>query len=253
MIGNSDLHLHLRVEEPVICGLPALAVLRIVNRGAEPVLVSARLNLMEGDVGLTVTGPSGESRELEGWQADTTLNRVSLPPGQQLVGALTLLETPQGSVFPEPGTYSITARYRPDPRSDPIASGPVRLEVQAAREGAEVALARQLADLAVRQSLLLGQADAAPSGLREIASAPGDSYASRLANLLVTEEEGSIPPHDVGHALGILALRTPFSGAAARLVKSLEAQRRDRDEDGDGGELSDLLNLRPLPAGEIGS
>lgn len=249
MTGNGGLTATLEVAQPVVVGLAALALLRIANSGPAPVLASARLNLMEGDISLVVTGPDGAAREIRGWQADTGLHRVELPPGRQLLGALNLLDAPDGPVFPAPGEYRLAANYTPSPQTGSIATPPVPVSVVAPRTAAERELAALLADPAVRRALVLGDRDSAPETVRDIAGRFAGTLEARLAGLVSgragTDEDGD----PMATALAIVALTNPYSRTGERLAA--EYASRFEEQAGDSGpEVEQALKLlrgEPLP------
>ena len=63
-----------------------------LEAGSEPATVSARLNLIEGDLTVTVTRPD-ESTRTAGWPwpADSGARTATLQPGERLVTGLVLL------------------------------------------------------------------------------------------------------------------------------------------------------------------
>jgi hypothetical protein len=246
-MSGAGLELTLDIAQPVVAGLPAFALLHVINRGAGPRIVSARLNLMEGDVALAVEDPEGGVRQVRGWQADTSLRRVELPPGCQLVGALLLLETPEGMIFPGPGEYRLSAQYTPQPQEQPAVTAAVAVAVVPPRSAEERALASLLADPAVRRAILLADPESAPAQLREIGDRFGSILAGRLARLVSGAAEPA-GPDPIPDALAILALRNPYGRTGARLAESYAA-RLDRADAGADGELARrLTKTEPIPA-----
>jgi hypothetical protein len=247
MAGDEGLSVRLEVAQPVVAGLAALALLRISNSGAAPLLVSARLNLMEGDVSLVSTDPGGGIREIKGWQADTGLHRLELPPGQELVGALNLLDSPDGPIFPGAGEYRLAAHYTPSPQAAPVAAPPVPVSVVIPRTEAERELAALLADPAVRRGLVLGDRESAPQTLREIAGRFPGTLEARLAGLVSGAADGAEADEDsppVEIALAIVALTNPYSRTGKRLSGDYAARYERRMAAGDGGsELEQALKL----------
>jgi hypothetical protein len=255
MAGEEGLSVRLEVAQPVVAGLAALALLKITNSGPAPLLVSARLNLMEGDVSLVVTDPGGGMREVKGWQADTGLHRVELPPGHELVGALNFLDAPDGPIFPGAGEYRLAAHYTPSPRAAPIPSAAVPVSVLMPRTAGERELAALLADPAVRRGLVLGDCESAPQALRSIARRFPGTLEALLAGLVSGAADGAEADEDaapVDTALAIVALTNPYS----RTGKRLGVQHADRLERrmaaGDSGpELARAMKLlrgEPLAA-----
>jgi hypothetical protein len=253
MAEVDGLLLSLELPGPLVAGIPALAVLRVANRSPEPQLVSARLNLMEGDLALRIFDPDGGIRDIKGWQADTGLHRIELPPQRELVGAITLLETPEGELFPRPGGYRLQAEYIPAPTREAVAAAPVEVEVVSPGEE-ERALAERLQDPQIRRALLLADLDGGTDRLAEIARGFPGSYAAILARLLLEAElpQGlnDIAIQDpINGALAVLALNNPYSSVGERLTK-IYSEGLERGKDG-AGPLTALRILKhdPLPAG----
>lgn len=247
MAGEEGLSVRLDVASPVVAGLAALALLRVSNSGAAPLLVSARLNLMEGDVSLLVTDPAGGVREIRGWQADTGLHRVELAPGQALVGALNLLDAPDGPIFPGPGGYRLAAHYTASPRAAPIESAAVPVSVVSPRTDAERELAGLLADPGVRRGLVLGDCDSAPQALRDIAGRFPRTLEARLAALVSSAADGAEAQDDAAPletAVAIVALTNPYSRTGKRLAAKHAARFEQRVATGDSGpELEEAVAL----------
>lgn len=259
MAGDEGLSVRLEVAQPVVAGLAALALLRISNSGAAPLLVSARLNLMEGDVSLVVTDPGGGMREIKGWQADTGLHRVELAPGRDLVGALNLLDAPDGPIFLCAGEHRLAAHYTPFPGTAPIESPSVPVSVAMPRTAAERELAALLADPAVRRGLVLGDCESAPQILRTIAGRFPGTLEARLAGLVSRCAEGAETDEDeapVETALAIVALTNPYSRTGERLSGDYAARFERRMAVGDAGpELGQAVKLlrgEPLAWSERG-
>jgi hypothetical protein len=258
MANDAGLSAGLEVAQPVVAGLAALAILRIVNESPAPVLVSARLNLMEGDVSLTLTDPGGGLREIKGWQADTGLHRVELPPGHGLVGAIDLLDAPDGPIFPAPGEYRLGAEYRPSPQAPPAVAPPVPVSVVAPRTASERELAALLQDPSVRRALVLGDRDSAPERLRDIARRFPDTLEGRLAELVAGATDWDATEDRSGPirlALAILALTNPYSRTGERLAEDyaarLEARRASADASPEIEQALHLLRAEPLAAGSL--
>lgn len=247
MAGDVGLRVRLEVDRPVVAGLAALARISISNSGPAPILASARLNLMEGDVSLLVTDPGGGLREIKGWQADTGLNRVELPPGQDLVGALNLLDSPDGPIFPGAGEYRLAAYYTPSPQAEPVESPPVPVSVVMPRTAEERELAALLSDPAVRRGLVLGDGESAPQALRDIAGRFPGTLEARLAGLVSGAAEGGQADEDappLATALAIVALTNPYSRTGKRLSGDYAARFERRMAAGDAGpELEQAIKL----------
>ena len=255
MATATGLKATLEIAGPVVLGRAALAVIRIANLGPAPVWASARLNLMEGDVALQVTDPGGGVREVKGWQADTGLNRVELPPGQEIVGAIDLLEAPDGPIFPRPGDYRMAALYWPGPKAEPLATPPVPVSVIAPQSEEDRVLGDLLADPDVRRALVLGDRDSAPKRVAGIAARFADTLEGRLARFVADPDSAASAvtgdgADAVDTALVVRALVNPYSRtgdrAAAACVAALEAAESDG---GDADRAIRLLRGEPVPGG----
>lgn len=190
--------------------------------------MSSRLNLMEGDVSLLVTGPDGTRRQLHGWQADTILRQVTLAPNEQLVAHVNLLQTEEGPVFPTPGRYELQAEFSPSVQTDAITSPPVIVNARAPQTDVERGAAKLLSDDNVRRSIVLAQDDATPNQLAQLAENFRETLDGKLAQLIRT---GAAEFDSLDSSLStvplISALKTPFSrigrGLAEKLVTKIEA------------------------------
>jgi hypothetical protein len=242
---SSSLVLTLEVQEPVIVGLSALGTLRVTNRATTPITISARLNLMEGDVRLIVTGPDGNRRDLRGWQADTILRQVDLAPNEQLVANLNLLQTEEGPVFQSPGRYQLQAEFSPSLQSEAITSPPVVVNARAPQTDAERGVAQLLSNDRVRQSIVLAQDDASPDELVQLAEKFPETLDGKLAQLIragtgkATAEFDSLES-SLSTAPLISALNTPFSRVGSGLADEFATKIAAFDEAKDGGERSDI-------------
>jgi hypothetical protein len=88
-----------------------------VTAGSQPVRVSARLNLLEGDLAVRVSGPAGHTARCAWpWPVDALGRSVDLEPGAQLVGAVPLIGSDVSTpLFPSPGPYTLVAEYQAAP------------------------------------------------------------------------------------------------------------------------------------------
>lgn len=129
---NDDVTVHLEMPDRIAIGRVPLAVLRLTlsPNARNERQISGRLNLWEGDVCLTVTGPNGIPVKVVGAGSlpDTTSFVIALKPGQQFAAVLNLLYTSVGYPFAAPGAYSVSAEYFPSPKLPPIVSESVRIE-----------------------------------------------------------------------------------------------------------------------------
>ena len=124
----TPIDLQLELTAPGQLGLdePLVTVARLSNRGARPLTTSSRLNLVEGDLWVVVSGP-GQQPHRSTWPypVDSGLRQVILDPGEFIEGGVLLLVGPgREAMFPVPGVYSIAAEFSPTPtevvRSDPL-------------------------------------------------------------------------------------------------------------------------------------
>lgn len=233
-----ELTLELEAPEPIVVGLSAPVIIRLINRGSAPVNVSSRLNLMEGDVRLSVEDPDGTTRAFKGWQADTAARRVELPPRHQIEGGINLLWTDAGAAFPKPGRYVIRAEYDPSPNSETIVSAPMTVAARSPRSADERDAASILEDEPVRRALVWAQSDSAPEKLRALAQQFPDTLDGKLAGLLLSGGDASDRAHadaafratdPVTLARWITALSTPYSGAGKKLVASFAGRLQSRE------------------------
>ncbi|MFJ3407035.1 hypothetical protein [Promicromonospora sp. NPDC090134] len=179
--GGGGLELRLR---PAAASLPldriAFVDVELVATGG-PATVSARLNLVEGDLEIEVAGAGGTPvRATWPWPADSAPRSVDLPAGGRLVAAVPLLSSGSVPLFPAPGRYELTARFAAR-RGEDVAARPVAL-VRTAPEDA--VLAGLLGDRDVLQSVLgAGVLGAAALSLELLAASPdaGTAAAAELA------------------------------------------------------------------------
>jgi len=143
--------------------------------------VSARLNLIEGDLEVEVTGPDGRvARATWPWPADSALRSVALAAGERLVAAVPLVSEGSEPLFPAPGRYDVVARFAARPGETLTSNTAVLVRTA----GEDAALAADLRDRDVVQSLLgagvIGAAEPALERLAESEDA-GTAAAARLA------------------------------------------------------------------------
>lgn len=107
-----------------------IPTLRIRNDGGNPITVSSRLNLFEGDVLVWCTEPSGERIQLRGvLMIDSFPRETEIAPGQQLESGLFLSYTSAGFTFDTPGSYQLHVEYDPSSGQGMIASTPVQIQI----------------------------------------------------------------------------------------------------------------------------
>jgi hypothetical protein len=174
--------LELRLR-PAAASLPldriAFADVELVATGGAAT-VSARLNLVEGDLEIEVADAGGPPVPATWpWPADSAPRSVDLAAGGRLVASVPLLTSGSEPLFPVPGRYELTARFAAR-RGESVESPPVTL-VRTAPEDA--VLAGLLADRDVLQSVLgAGVLGAAALSL-ELLAASRDAGTSAAANL----------------------------------------------------------------------
>ncbi|MFD7026299.1 hypothetical protein, partial [Promicromonospora sukumoe] len=157
----------------------AFADVEVVAAGGAAT-VSARLNLIEGDLEIEVAGPGGPPvRATWPWPADSAPRTVDLPAGGRLVASVPLLSSGSAPLFRGPGRYELTARFAAR-RGESIASRPVAL-VRTAPDDA--ALAVRLGDRDVLQSILGAGVLGAAAPSLELLAASSDAGTAAAANL----------------------------------------------------------------------
>ncbi|MFE5410895.1 hypothetical protein [Microbacterium sp. NPDC056569] len=181
--AHDDAGLELRLRLPagsVPLDRIAFAEVELVATGSAAT-VSARLNLIEGDLELQVTGPDRRvARALWPWPADSAPRSVDLAAGQRLVAAVPLISEGSTPLFPAPGRYEVVAGFSVRP-GETLTSN---TEVLVRTAGDDAALAADLRDRDVVQSLLgAGVIGAAEPALERLAdsSDAGTAAAARLA------------------------------------------------------------------------
>jgi hypothetical protein len=173
--------------------------------GVEAATVSARLNLIEGDLAIAVAGAAGYSARCAWpWPVDAMPRSVDLAPGRRLVGAVPLLATDTSApLFPSAGEYTLTATFDAAPGTE-LSSVPV--VVRRTKPDAEERAAA-LRDRDVLQSLLSASVlGAAADGLAMLAS--GRTVTTRALSALardrVDDIVASVGPDDEGSVAEIV-------------------------------------------------
>ena len=165
----ADLRLTLHTDASVPLDECLVGVVTL-EAGESPARVSGRLNLVEGDLTVTVTDPAGRPvRCAWPWPVDSMPRWVDLGPGQRLEGAVPLLATDTSApLFPVAGAYTLVASFDAAPGTT-VASAPVMVSRTLA---ASPERAAALDERAVLQSLLAAAAFAeATSGLEALFAA----------------------------------------------------------------------------------
>lgn len=256
-VGSAaGLVVELKVPETAVLGLTVLATLSVCNRGKSPATVSSRLNVMEGDVRLLLTGPDGISRQVigAGGQPDTALRQVTLPPGQQIMGSLNLLCTDGGTTFTESGKYILQAEYSPSPQIGWVASAPVTMTVLSPQNEAQRDAAALLQKEDARLALTLAEADRAPDELRALAERFADTLEGKLARLIlagsVTTAEDAAASNDIFlttdpimTASLITSVSTPFSSVGKHLTDSYAAYLESHDVTSKATQSADVKKM----------
>lgn len=181
MQGGEGLELRLRpVEASVPLDRIAFAEVEVVAAGPSPAPVSARLNIVEGDLEILVTPAGGAPvRAAWPWPVDSAPRSVELAPGARLVASVPLLAAGSAPLFPSPGWYELIARFAARP-GVLLESGPVSLVRTAP---ADAALAAGLGARDVLQSLLgAGVIGGATPQLERLAES-ADTGTAAAANL----------------------------------------------------------------------
>jgi hypothetical protein len=185
--GSGGLELRLR---PVAASVPldqiAFAEVELVAVGGDSGPVSARLNIVEGDLEIFVTTAGGTPvRTAWPWPVDSAPRSVELAAGERLVASVPLLSAGSAPLFPVPGRYELVARYAVRPGVT-IESSPVALVRTAADDPA---IAAGLGDRDVLQSLLgAGVIGAASRKLEQLADS-ADVGTAAAANLALGRTE----------------------------------------------------------------
>lgn len=231
-----DLDVALHVLLPVVVGLSVPATVVVTNRGPAPVTISYRLNLMEGDVRLSILGPDGATRVLKGWQADTALRRVTVPPGWHIEGTMNLLWSEAGATFPSPGPYVLRAEYDPSPQEKTVVSLPTAVAARLPQTAEERGVAHLLTDFRVRDAIVLAKSEIGPEKLLVLAQQSGETLDGKLARLLLLGSaaadgepgsEDALPLADpITLARWVGMLSSPYSKAGKRLADALVVRLR---------------------------
>lgn len=244
-----DLTLTLSVYEPVVVGLSVLATVVVANEGPSAIpAVSARLNLMEGDLRISAQGPQGTTTEVRGWQADTTLKQVSLKPGEQIEGSFNLAWSEAGATFPIPGNYVLRAEYDPSPRMEAVVSDPVSVTARLPETAEERSARALLTESHVAEAIATGRSDLAASALEMLARDAAETLDGQLARLLVGGIKAADPASGGADTLTseglatrarqVIALSGPYSSVGGRLSEELLRDIRSRDVVDSGAEAA---------------
>lgn len=106
-----------------------LPSVRVVNDGQTAEEVSRRLNLLEGDLALSVRSPDGDrTRHHAATVIDSLPRQTTVDPGETLGAGVFASHTNHGVPFTTPGRYELVAEYAPD-RTTSLTSDPVAFTV----------------------------------------------------------------------------------------------------------------------------
>jgi hypothetical protein len=248
-VTTPDLRLSLEVPARLALDEPLVALARLAT-AAGPVRSSSRLNLIEGDLSVVVTGPGpGPVRATWPYPVDSGLRQVTLNAGEVLEGGVLLLAGGgREPLFPIAGAYELVAEFTPTPATMVTASAAtVVRDDPTDSEG--FARARALADPAVVGSLmsasvasaaadaLAGPVAATPAGRLLAALAAGDPAEIRSAASALAEAGGPVAP--VATAVSVLP---PGLFPGDERLAAVAAVAAARDDD---GRAAALLAERP--------
>lgn len=195
--------LQLRLEAPARLALdePLIALARLAA-ATGPVTTSSRLNLIEGDLSVVVTGPGDRPvRAIWPYPVDSGLRRVTLAAGEVLEGGVLLLAGGgREPLFPIAGAYQLAAEFTPTPATVVTAS-PVTVVREDPSEADGRARALALADPGVIDSLM--SASVTASAADALAGSVAASPAGRLLFALASGDPAEI--RDAASALASAA------------------------------------------------
>jgi len=244
-----DLLLTLAAPERLTLDQPLVAVARLSARGG-PVTTSSRLNLLEGDLWVLVTG-SGRRPVRVTWPypVDSGLRQVILTPGEVLEGgALLLAGAGREPLFPVAGPYELTAEFSPAPTAT-VTGQPVTVLREEPLDAEGRARSRELHNPDVIAALmsasvaaptadaLAGPVAATPSGRLLTALATGDTNHIREAAAALADAAGA-----VAAAAATTAVLPPGLYPADERLAAVTAALAGRDDD---GRAAALLAERP--------
>ncbi|MDN3497389.1 hypothetical protein QL996_15725 [Planococcus sp. APC 4015] len=229
------LELRLRLPgETVPLDQVVIAVVSLVAR-VDVVDVNARLNLIEGDLSVIVTGPDRVPVRCGWpWPVDSAPRSVALSAGQMLIAAVPLVASRASApLFAVPGAYVVDAAF--DTGRGVIAAPAVRLVRTAPTDAAR---ADALRDRDALQSLLAGGVLGDGRRAVEVLAASDDPATAAMADIAlgrVVTDRG-----DAG-ALAVAAVLPPGATGAD--------DRRDAARDGASAEVLTAFDGTPSSAG----
>lgn len=201
--------------------------------------VSARLNLIEGDLEVEVTGPDSRvARATWPWPADSAPRSIELAAGERLVAAVPLVSQGSEPLFPVAGRYEVVARFAVRPGETITSNTGVLVRTA----GEDAALAADLRDRDVVQSLLgAGVIGATEPALERLAESqdPGTAAAARLALSRTDAWEG--PDADPAVSRAVAALLPPGATGQDERREAVASRAAPRD--------AAMLSGRPVKDG----
>ena len=113
--GSLKLELKLEIEKPAVTlGEPVYATVRLINVGEMPMEVFKLLDPQTGALQIEVSSASKPRLVfLPLFYADAVRTRSALAPGKAVVAVFPIFYGALGWTFDRPGTYRVTAEYRP--------------------------------------------------------------------------------------------------------------------------------------------
>jgi hypothetical protein len=223
--GGLELRLRLAAESVPLDRI-AYAEVDVVAVGGAAT-VSARLNLIEGDLEVEVTGPDGRAaRAAWPWPADSAPRSVELAAGERLVAGVPLVSEGSEPLFPVPGRYQVVARFAVRPGETLTSNSAVLVRTA----GENAALAADLRDRDVVQSLLgAGVIGAAEPALERLAASAdaGTAAAARLA-LARTDALAEVAP-DPAVSRAVAALLPPGATGQDERRETVASRAAPRD------------------------
>lgn len=250
-----DLRLSLEAPARLALDEPLVAVARLAAVTG-PVTTSSRLNLLEGDLSVMVSGPGRRPvRAAWPYPVDSGLRRVTLAAGEVLEGSVLLLVGDgREPLFPVSGPYELVAEFSPMPTAM-ITARPVTVVREDPVDAEGRARRRALADPDVVDSLmsvsvvapaagaLAGPVAATPTGRLLAALAVADSAGIRDATSALADVAGAL----AAAATAVAVLPPGLFPDDERLAAAVEALAA-QDDDGRAGALLAERPWRP-PSG----
>jgi hypothetical protein len=254
--GTSALILSLGVPEQMPLDEVLVAVATLTNGSDRPVVTSARLNLLEGDLDLLVTGPGG-SRTNAGWPwpMDSGARQVSLGPGQSLMGGVLLLSAAGvAPLFPTAGNYDLVAEFSPS-RGEMLRSETVPVARTEPADEAGRKRRRALDNVEAAQSLASASCLGGAAELLSDLVRHGSPATRLLAELAFGDTAGigkraAELSGQAGPAAAAAAVSAVLPGGLASGDERLEAVASVLAAFDDDGRAAAMLRAEPWPQGQ---